>query len=189
MTASPRAPCPSWAQPKADAPPLGKLLIPHSLSLRYVMVGASVSVSGRMPFSLPCLSRVFHLSVALCLPLSLCASVCVCVCVQLCVLAHVSVSSSPSLSLSLNLRLFLALCFLIPGLPSLPLPPASPRCYDSGSCWRTCVCRLSHLAWLHVSVVCLSVCLPVAHLLSQEGPALGGWRGARGSLGRAKGRG
>ena len=155
MTASPRAPCPAWAQPKADAPPLGKLLLPHSLSLRYVMVGASVSVSDRMPFSLPCLSRVFRLSVALCLPLSVCASVCVCLC-ALCVLAHVSVSPSPSLSLSLNLRLFLALCFLIPGLPSLPLPPASPRCYDSGSCRRTCVCRLSHLAWLRASV-CVSV--------------------------------
>jgi len=151
----PQAPCPSWAQPKADAPPLGKLLIPHSLSLRYVMVGASVSVSGRMPF----LSRVclaFSICQWLCVSLSLSVPPCVCVCVQLCVLAHVSVSPSPSLSLSLNLRLFLALCFLIPGLPSLPLPPASPRCYDSGSCWRTCVCRLSHLAWLRVSV-CVSV--------------------------------
>ena len=27
----------------------------------------------------------------------------------------------------------------------------------------------------------LSMCLPVAHLLSQEGPVLGRWRGARGA--------
>ena len=35
--------------------------------------------------------------------------------------------------------------------------------------------------------MCLSVCLPVAPLLSQEGPLLGGWRGGKGGLGRAKG--
>jgi len=72
------------------------------------MVGASVSVSGRMPF----LSRVclaFSICQWLCVSLSLSVPPCVCVCVQLCVLAHVSVSPSPSLSLSLNLRLFLAL--------------------------------------------------------------------------------
>ena len=70
------------------------------------MVGASVSVSGRMPFSLPCPSRVFHLSVALCLPLSVCASVCVCLCAVVCARTRVclplaifeSVSEPSSLS-------------------------------------------------------------------------------------------
>ena len=46
--------------------------------------------------------------------------------------------------------------------------------------------RLSPFAWVCVSV-CLSVCLPGAPLLSQEGPLLGGRHGGKGGLGRAKG--
>ena len=92
----------------------------------------SVSVSDQMPSSLPCQSHVFRLSMALCLPLSMPPCVYVGLCV--CVCARVSVSHSPSLSLSLNLRLFLALCLLTQGLPSLPLAPASHRCYDSSCC-------------------------------------------------------
>ena len=69
------------------------------------MVGASVSVSDRMPFSFPCLSRVFRLSVALCLPLSFCASVCVSVCVvcartRVCLPLAIFESVSEPLSLS-----------------------------------------------------------------------------------------
>ena len=94
----------------------------------------SVSVSDQMPSSVPCLSHVIRLSVALCLPLTIYASLCVCGSVCMCVCAQVSVSHSPSLSLSLNLHLFLALCLLTQGLPSLPLAQASHRCYDSSSC-------------------------------------------------------
>ena len=72
--------------PRLTLPSLRKLLLPHGLSLRCVTV-VSVSVSDQMPSSLPCLSHVFRLSVALCLPLSVYASLCVCgsVCVCVCV--------------------------------------------------------------------------------------------------------
>ena len=64
----------------------------------------SVSVSDQMPSSLPCLSHVFHLSVALCLPLSmppcvyvgLCVCVCTCVCLPLTIFESVSEPSSLS---------------------------------------------------------------------------------------------
>ena len=80
--------------PRLTLPSLRKLLLPHDLSLRCVTV-VSVSVSDQMPSSLPCLSHVFHLSVALCLPLSVYASLCVCgsVCVCVCVCASVPVSN------------------------------------------------------------------------------------------------
>ena len=68
----------------------------------------SVSVSDQMPSSLPCLSHVFRLSVALCLPLSVYASLCVCgsvyvcksVCLPLSIFESVSEPSSLSVSVS-----------------------------------------------------------------------------------------
>ena len=93
--------------PRLTLPSLRKLLLPHDLSLRCVTV-VSVSVSDQMPSSLPCLSHVFHLSVALCLPLSVYASLCVCgsvyvcksVCLPLSIFESVSEPSSLSGSVS-----------------------------------------------------------------------------------------
>ena len=136
VTASPRAPRPAGPGPKLTPPPLGKLLLPRDLPLRCVTGCASVSVSDPMPSSLPCLLFAVSLSLALCLPLSLAPCVCVCVCV--CTHAHASVclsicfSLSQSWSLSLNFHLFLPLSLLTPGGPSVPLAPASHRCYGSG---------------------------------------------------------
>ena len=61
----------------------------------------------------------------------------------------------------------------LPGALALAEELAQASCLP----WRGCV-RVS---------VCLSVCLPVARLLSQEGRGLG--LGQRGGLGSAKGRG
>ena len=101
---------------------LGKLLHPHGFSLRCVMVCASVSVSDWMSSSLQCLSPIFHLSVALCLRLSMPPCVCVCTRVHACLCTCVSLSLSPSSCLSLDLRFFLALCVLIPGPPPFLWP-------------------------------------------------------------------
>ena len=64
----------------------------------------SVSVSDQMPSSLPCLSHVFRLSVALCLPLSVYASLCVCgsvyVCKSVCLPLSIFESVSEPSSLS-----------------------------------------------------------------------------------------
>ena len=84
--------------PRLTLPSLRKLLLPHDLSLRCVTV-VSVSVSDQMPSSLPCLSHVFHLSVALCLPLSVYASLCVCGSVCVCVCVCVQEYLSPTLHL------------------------------------------------------------------------------------------
>ena len=134
VTASPRVPRPARLGPRLTPPPLGKLLLPCGLPLRCVTGCASVSVSDPMPSSLPCLLFAVSLSLALCLPLSLPPCVCVCVCAH----AHASVclsiciSLSQSWSLSLNFHLFLPLSLLTPGGPSVPLAPASHRCYGSG---------------------------------------------------------
>ena len=89
--------------PRLTLPSLRKLLLPHDLSLRCVTV-VSVSVSDQMPSSLPCLSHVFHLSVALCLPLSVYASLCVCgsvyVCKSVCLPLSIFESVSEPSSLS-----------------------------------------------------------------------------------------
>ena len=134
VTASPRVPRPARLGPRLTPPPLGKLLLPCGLPLRCVTGCASVSVSDPMPSSLPCLSPVCCLSVARSVSPSVSASVCVCVCAH----AHASVclsiciSLSQSWSLSLNFHLFLPLSLLTPGSPSVPLAPASHRCYGSG---------------------------------------------------------
>ena len=194
MTARPRAPCPAGAGPRLMPPPLGELLLPRGLPLRWLTVCASVSISGQMPSSLPCLSRVCRLSVTRSLSPSFCLCVPVCVCVCVCVRAHthesVCLSVSPSRRLPVCLGTFLSFClclsrqpaacpFLWPrpltGAMALAEELAPAGCLPS----RGCV-RVSGR---------LSVCLSVAHLLSQEGRVLGGRRGGKGALGRAKGRG
>ena len=177
--------------PRLTPPPLGKLLLPPGLSLRWVRDCATVSVSDRMPSSVPCPPPVFCPSVAVSPSLCLCLSECVCVCARAPVGLSACISLSPSSSsLSLNLRLVLPLCLLTPGLPSLPLAPASHRLLGLWL-WLTSLRRPACLTWrgcVRVSV-CLSVCLPVARLLCQEGPVLGGRRGGKWGLDRAKGRG
>ena len=96
------------------------------------------------------------------------ACVCVCVCACVCVCVYLLL---PSWSLSRNLHVFLPLYLLTasrrPFVWPRPLPGAQALAEElaQASClpWRGCV-RVS---------VCLSVCLPVARLLSQEGRGLG----------------
>ena len=182
--------------PRLTPPPLGKLLLAHGRSLRCVTVCASVSVSDRMPSSLPCLSPIFRLSVSrsvspslcLCLPVPVCFRACARPRARLSVCLSVRISLPSSSSLSLNLRLFLPLSLLTPCRPSVPLAPpltgvmalaeelAPAGCLPLRGCVRVSG-RLS------VSV------LPVACLLSQEGRVPGRRCGGKGALGRAKGRG
>ena len=136
------------------------------------------------PLSPVCLAFAVSLSLALCPPLSVSASLCVCVCV--CVRAHthdsVCLSVSPSRRLPVCLGTFLSFClclsrqlaacpFLWPrpltGAMALAEELAPAGCLPS----RGCV-RVSGR---------LSVCLSVAHLLSQEGRVLGGRRRGKGS--------
>ena len=101
-----------------------------------------------------------------------CVPVCVCMCVCVCVspldvLESVSESSCISASVSPDSR-----------------PPA--RSSGPGLCqvlwlWLRSLRRPACHPWrgcMQVSV-CLSVCLPVARLLSQEGRVLDGWRGGK----------
>ena len=104
-----------------------------------------------------------------------------CVCVCACVSCHVCLSASPSRCLAVCLGSFVSFCLCLSRQP-----PASPLVWPwtltgamalaeelaPGGCLpgRGCV-RVS---------VCLSVCLPVARLLSQEGGVLGGRPGGKG---------
>ena len=185
MPAPGRCVQPGPAGPRLTPPPLGKLLLPHGLSLRCVTVCASVSISERMPSPVPCLSPVLRLSVSrsvspsLCLSLPVCAcalvSVCLSVCLSVCICLAPSwecVSEPSSLSVSVSPD---------PRPPTGAMAVALAAALAPAGCltWRGC---------LRVSV-CLSVCLHVARLLPPEGPVLGGRRGGKGGLGRAKGRG
>ena len=131
-------------------------------------------------------SLAFSVCQWLCVSLSLCLPVCVGLCA--CVCAHVSVSHLRSSSLSLNLHLFLALCLLILGLPPFlwPWPLTGAMTLALADEFELALC----LTWpgcVQVSV-CLSVCLPVTCLPSQEGPVLGGRCGElRASVGRRGG--
>ena len=125
----------SQARPKADAPSLGEAAssawpsseVRHGLC-QCVCLRSDAILS---PLSVSCLLSLCR---SLCVSLCLCLRVCVCVCAH----AHASVclsiciSLSQSWSLSLNFHLFLPLSLLTPGGPSVPLAPASHRCYGSG---------------------------------------------------------
>ena len=174
---------PGPAGPRLTPPPLGKLLLPHGLSLRCVTVCASVSISERMPSPVPCPSPALRLSVSrsvspslcLSLPVCACALVSVCLSVSVCICLAPSwecVSEPSSLSVSVSPD---------PRPPTGAMAVALAAALAPAGClpWRGC---------LRVSV-CLSVCLHVARLLPPEGPVLGGRRGGKGGLGRAKGRG
>ena len=128
----------------------------------------------RLPFSV-------SLSVARCLPLSVSPSPCVparsclSVCLSVCICLAPSwecVSEPSSLSVSVSPD---------PRPPTGAMAVALAAALAPAGCltWRGC---------LRVSV-CLSVCLHVVRLLPPEGPVLGGRRGGKGGLGRAKGRG
>ena len=140
------------AGPKADSPSLEEAASSAWPLSEVCQDCASVSVSDRMPCSLPCPSPVFCLSVALCFCLSICASLCeyACTCVHadmsvclhlpLAVFESVSEpsslsasaspvpSSGPGLSQVLGLWLWLM---------NLPRPAASP---GVGECECLCVC-------------------------------------------------
>ena len=137
VTASPRAPRPAGARPKADAPSLGEAASSAWPSSE-VRHGLCQCVCLRSDAILSPLSPVCCLSVTRSVSPSVSASLCVCVCVCVCVHARtcvclsVCISLSQSWSLSLNFHLFLPLSLLTPGGPSVPLAPASHRCYGSG---------------------------------------------------------
>ena len=99
--------------------------------------------------------------------LSVCLSVCICLAPS-----WECVSEPSSLSVSVSPD---------PRPPTGAMAVALAAALAPAGCltWRGC---------LRVSV-CLSVCLHVARLLPPEGPVLGGRRGGKGGLGRAKGRG
>ena len=185
MIASPRALRPAGARrPKADAPSLREAAssagplseVCHGLC-QCVDLGADAipcPLSFLLPFS-------GSLSVALCLPLSVspspcvparsCLSVCLSVCICLAP-PWECVSEPSSLSVSVSPD---------PRPPTGAMAVALAAALAPAGCltWRGC---------LRVSV-CLSVCLHVARPLPQEGAVLGGRRGGKGGLGRAKGRG
>ena len=105
MTASPRAPCPAWARPKADAPPLGKLLLPHSLSevchggCQCVCLGSDAILFPVSVSRFPSVSG--SVSPSLCLCLRVCVSVCVvCARTRVCLPLAIFESVSEPLSLS-----------------------------------------------------------------------------------------
>ena len=168
---------PGPAGPRLTPPPLGKLLLPHGLSLRCVTVCASVSISERMPSPVPCPSPALRLSVSrsvspslcLSLPVCACALVSVCLSVSVCICLAPSwecVSEPSSLSVSVSPD---------PRPPTGAMAVALAAALAPAGClpWRGC---------LRVSV-CLSVCLHVARLLPPEGPVLGGRRGGKGGGG------
>ena len=126
------------------------------------------SLMGRSPWVVSKLGSTQQLRIEVFLKTTL-KCVCVCVCVSpLDVLESVSESSCISASVSPDSRPPArssgpGLCQVLwLWLRSLRRPACHP--------WRGCV---------QVSV-CLSVCLPVAPLLSQEGRVLDGWRGGKG---------
>ena len=136
-----------------------------------------------MPSPVPCPSPALRLSVSrsvspslcLSLPVCACALVSVCLSVSVCICLAPSwecVSEPSSLSVSVSPD---------PRPPTGAMAVALAAALAPAGClpWRGC---------LRVSV-CLSVCLHVARLLPPEGPVLGGRRGGKGGLGRAKGRG
>ena len=183
MTASPRAPRPAGAWPKADAPSLGEsascVWPPSEVPLglcQCVCLGSDAILSPLSVF------RLLFLCHSLCVSLSLSLPPCVCVCVRVRarVCLSVCISFSLSWSLSLNLRLFLPLSLLTPGAHPFLWPRPLTGAMALADELAPAGCLLS---------VCLSVCLPVAHLLSQEGRVLGGLCGGKGGLGRAKGQG
>ncbi len=98
VTASPRVPRPARLGPRLTPPPLGKLLLPHGLSLRCVTVCASVSISERMPSPVPCPSPALRLSVSRSVSPSLCLSlpVCACALVSVCLSVSVCICLAPS---------------------------------------------------------------------------------------------
>ena len=173
---------PGPAGPRLTPPPLGKLLLPHGLSLRCATVCASVSISERMPSPVPCpsFSRSPALCQSLCVSLSLSLPPRVCLRARVCLVSVCiclappweCVSEPSSLSVSVSPD---------PRPPTGAMAVALAAALAPAGCltWRGC---------LRVSV-CLSVCLHVARPLPQEGAVLGGRRGGKGGLGRAKGRG
>ena len=192
--ASPRAPRPARAQPKADAPSLGEAassagppsVVRHGLC-QYVCLRSDAIFSPLSLFAAS-VSRSVSPSLCLCLPVPVCFRACARPRARLSVCLSVRISLPSSSSLSLNLRLFLPLSLLTPCRPSVPLAPpltgvmalaeelAPAGCLPLRGCVRVSG-RLS------VSV------LPVACLLSQEGRVPGRRCGGKGALGRAKGRG
>ena len=173
---------PAGPGPRLTPPPLGKLLLPRGLPLRCVTVCASVSVSDLRPSSLPFLSPICHLSVTRPLSLCPCVCVCVCVCARACVRERVCLSVAPSRCLPVFISFCLCLSrqpaarpFIWPrpltGAMALAEELAPAGCLPS----RGCV-RVSGR---------LSVCLPVARLLSLEGRVFGWRRGVKFGLGNA----
>ena len=175
--------------PKADGPSLGKAA---SSAWPLSEVGQGLchcAVSDRMPSSLPCLPPVFRPSVAVS------PSVCVCVCVCLCLRARARLSARLHLPLAVfeSVSEPPSLCASVSPDTRPPGPSSGPGLSQVAGVWLwlTSLRRPACLTWrgcVRVSV-CLSVCLPVARLLSQEGPVLGGRRGGKWGLDRAKGRG
>ena len=123
----------SQARPKVDAPSLGEAASSAWPSSE-VRHGLCQCVCLRSDAILSPLSPVCCLSVTRSVSPSVSGSVCVCVCVGACarVCLSICISLSQSWSLSLNFHLFLPLSLLTPGGPSVPLAPASHRCYGSG---------------------------------------------------------
>lgn len=185
---------PGLARPKAHAPslahgPLSAVCdgLCQSVRLGWDAIPCALSVS-RFP------SRCR--SVALCLRLSGSPSLgvparsCLSVCVHLHL--HLHLPSRRLGSLSLNLHLFASLSLLTPGLPSLPLAPASHGWVLWLWPWLTSLRRPA--VSLGVGA-CECVCVPVrvaARRSSAPSARSGAWRaawGQGGGLGRAKGRG
>lgn len=173
------------ARPKAQAPSLGEAACAAGpRSPRCVTVCANVSVSDRMPSPVPCPSPVFRLCRSLCVSPSLSLPACVCLPAPVCLPASAPAPRRLG-SPSLTLHLFLSLSLLTPGLPSLPLTPASrgwvlwlrssrPPAISLGvgACECLCVCPCG----------CMSLVCSLRKVLCLEGGV-----GARGTPGGRRG--
>ena len=181
MIASPRALRPAGARrPKADAPSLREAAssagplseVCHGLC-QCVDLGAD-AIPCPLSFSRsPALCQSLCVSLSLSLPPRVCLRARVCLSVCICLAPPWECVSEPS-SLSVSVS-------PDPRPPTGAMAVALAAALAPAGCltWRGC---------LRVSV-CLSVCLHVARPLPQEGAVLGGRRGGKGGLGRAKGRG
>ena len=187
MTASPRAPRPAGARPKADAPSLGEAASSAWPSSE-VRHGLCQCVCLRSDAILSPLSPVCCLSVTRSVSPSVSASLCVCVCVCVCVCTRVR------MRLSVCLYLPLAVLESVSELSSLSAS-VSP---DTRRPVRSSGPSLSQVLWLWLTslrrraVDCLCVCpcdcLSLVCSLRKVVCLSGGVGERRGGLGRAKGR-
>ena len=170
MTARPRAVHPTGARPKAYASSLEEAATSAWPLSEVCHGGQCVCLGSDAILSPVSVSRFLSVNGSVSPSLCLCLPVCVWVCVHVCVCKRVclplaifeSVSEPWSLS---------GPC-LLPLTGAMTLALADKLALASCLTWPGCV-QMS---------VGLSMCLPVAHLLSQEGPVLGRRRGARGAM-------